>query len=90
MPSRVESVVTKRTRCDPPSWCARLDERLEPEANTRTKGLSLVVTTHQLTGKQTVHGVAFHRSARDRGLMLNHCPWCGEAIYRDGGWPVDE
>ena len=31
-------------------------------------------------------GVMYKESAQDRGVMLNHCPFCGEKIdwFRDG------
>lgn len=28
----------------------------------------------------SVDGVYYKTSAKDRGLMLNHCPWCGESL----------
>lgn len=60
--------------------CSFLDDRLDLDANSHTKGLSLVVSTSMKTGKHRVLGVAYRRNAKDRGLLLNYCPFCGKDI----------
>ena len=47
--------------------------------NAERKGLVPIVTT-RLTGqkiKRTHIGVSYKPSAKDPGVMLNRCPWCG-------------
>lgn len=57
-----------------------MDKALEPEANARRKGLSVLMLTHRTTGKARLVGVAFKKNSADRGVMLNSCPWCGAEI----------
>jgi hypothetical protein len=53
--------------------CATLAERCEPAPS---KGFKAIHTTNFKTGKKRFFGVAYKRNAKDRGLMLNVCPFC--------------
>lgn len=69
-----------RLKCSRQGWCRRLDERLAPEANAHAKGLTTVVVTTLSTGEDRCIGIAYKLDARDNGMMVNFCPWCGEDI----------
>lgn len=73
-----------KPKCSQQGWCVHMDAALEPEANARRKGFSTLVVTNTKTGKERVVGIAFKKTANDRGIMLNHCPWCGAAVLWDG------
>lgn len=66
-------------KCDKAGWCRAMDERLQ-EGNARAKGLAPLVLLNMNTGKSREAGVVYKKSAGDRGLLLNNCPWCGEPI----------
>lgn len=68
-----------RLKCKYPRFCERLDERITG-TNLPTKGLVAVIVSRNADDKYRVAGVSFHTSAKDRGLMLNVCPWCGEPL----------
>lgn len=67
-------------RCTTDTYCKALDDRIEGMANHRGKGLVLMVMTNFTTGDTRKVGVAYKLSAKDGGLLLNHCPFCGERI----------
>lgn len=71
-----------RKRCaeTPGDYCAALTDRLEADANARRKGLVLMVLTNFTTGSSRVVGVSFKTGAKDGGLLLNFCPFCGARI----------
>lgn len=74
--------VPSREKCDRElGWCADLESRLE-EPNANTKGLVpiRVLKRGAPPGSGRVIGVAFKRSGKDRGLMLDFCPFCGVSI----------
>lgn len=61
----------------PSTYCKLLNDSIEAEANAHRKGFVQIVATNVNTHEDRVIGVAFKRSSRDRGVMINHCPWCG-------------
>lgn len=61
-------------------FCTGMDRCLEPQANTKSKGLVQLNLYNFKTGKERCLGVVYQKSRKDRGLMLNLCPWCGENI----------
>lgn len=70
-------------------WCKTMDRLLREEhVNARVKGLTQVNLTNlkQLDAgvsfdKATrVAGATYRTSSKDRGIMLNYCPWCGGYI----------
>lgn len=75
-------VVEKNMACKGPEgpYCWLLEERLAPEANQRIGGLVIIVITSFKSNTTNVLGVAHKLNARDVGLLLNHCPWCGGNI----------
>lgn len=83
IPQAVREDVTLKCSLTPRRWCRRLDERLEPEANANRKGLVLFVLFDINTGENEVVAAVFKTSGKDRGLILNFCPWCGEKIFDD-------
>lgn len=65
-------------------YCEMMDERINPEANAKMKGLTQINVTNRITGQITVMGVCFFKNSKDRGLMLNNCPWCGKNVLIKG------
>lgn len=58
-------------------YCKTMMSRLgDPHA----AGLSVFEVTTFATGKRRIVGIVHKTDARDVGLMLNHCPWCGANI----------
>lgn len=66
------------------TFCRRLDQMLAPEANVKQKGLSVMVVTKWQTSESRAVGVVYRTGAKDRGLMVNFCPWCGASL---AWWP---
>jgi len=73
------------TKChvsDDPSettLCKRMEESVEGP-NPRGKGLKEYILTNVKTGKRRWACIAYHTSAKDRGVAMNFCPWCGESL----------
>lgn len=67
-------------KCDKETGlCDRLRSRLTGY-NCNGIGLSNVIVTHLKEGTETLVGVVHKTTTKDKGLMLNFCPWCGQAI----------
>lgn len=62
--------------CTAEAACRHLSARLN-EPGTRSKGFRAIYTVNVQTKKMRLLGIAFHKNASDKGLMLNTCPWCG-------------
>lgn len=70
-------------KCDAEDICSGLSKCYVTEPNR--KGINLVEVTDIKTGKKRFVGVAFKKTEKDRGVMLNFCPSCGanfEEIYK--------
>jgi hypothetical protein len=84
----MSDTATTYTPCGPTTVCPTLAERLD-EPNARRKGFSrleVVDILGFLSGsdrKARAIGVVFHTSAKDQGLILNFCPWCGNTPLRE-------
>lgn len=70
----------KFKRCTARRFCFALEERIEDIANVQRKGFVLMVLTNFTTSKTRTVGVAFKKSTKDPGLMLNVCPFCAQPI----------
>ena len=58
-----------------------LESRLNEDYQaTHAMGLRELVLTSIKTGRQRVAGVYHKARTKDRGLMLNYCPFCGADI----------
>lgn len=64
------------SKCTATGMCKPLAERCEVAPS---KGLKAVHTVNLETHKTRFFGVAYKRNAKDHGLMLNVCPFCGGA-----------
>lgn len=53
-------------------------------APSHKKGLSYVVVADIATLEYATYGIVYKKTANDRGLMLNYCPWCGADISPRG------
>lgn len=65
------------------AWCEGMTENLDEMANAHKRGLTTIVLMNLSTGNERLAGVAYRKGPKDKGLMLNYCPWCGEPIEED-------
>ena len=70
--------------CSRLRWCVGMSLALSgvPE-NSEGKGLSV---SRGWVGEEKLPrriGVTYHKKARDPGILLNFCPWCGARIRFD-------
>ena len=68
------TVRAKYATCDAEHVCHWLEDRTSPH---RAKGFASVVTLNLDSGETKWQGVAYHTGAKDSGLMLAYCPFCG-------------
>ena len=71
----IENKDNKPLKCSKESFCYAMDS--VAENNIRAKGLIRFEVISRKTGQYRVLGVLYKTGARDKGLMLNVCPWCG-------------
>lgn len=72
----------RRKRCSRNGWCWAMEHRLNDENNSHMKGLSVLVLMDMKTGKDLPPwGIFFRKDAKDKGLLLNVCPWCTRPIF---------
>lgn len=69
-----------RRVCSARGYCRAMDLAVAPEANAHTKGLVEVRLTDLATGRDRRLGVAYKSGARDPGVLVNVCPWCGRDL----------
>ena len=74
-------------KCSEKRWCLPMRMSLNDEANARKKGIATVVLTSVLGMGSRLIGVAYKKTAKDLGVMLNFCPWCGEPILWEHAKP---
>ena len=80
--SNTEDAVSKCVVSDDPKevvLCERLNDYVEAP-NPKGKGLKEYILTNFKTGEKRWACIAYHSSAKDRGVALNFCPWCGESL----------
>lgn len=82
-PCSLEWVSKNQTKVN---WCPTMDFHLAPEAN-HGKGFVVCVLTDMSPEamksgdlKHYVAGVVYKQAAKDRGLFINQCPWCGSRL----------
>ena len=66
-------------KCNKKKFCRSMQDRIQGE-NCRLKGLDTLVLMSTKDFKRSVAGVVYKKTASDKGLMLNFCPWCGAPI----------
>lgn len=71
----------KGLACTKKKWCRRMEERIAPLANAHVKGFVQFNITHLATGKVERRGVMYRTTPKDRGFVLNFCPFCGTNLY---------
>jgi hypothetical protein len=83
-------------KCGVVQWCAGMSLALHgvPD-NSERKGLSVSRGWLDDAKHPKVIGVTYHAKARDPGIILNFCPWCGTRIRFDEtpppfGWPEQQ
>lgn len=62
-------------KCNVSGLCAHLEERLSDPGVRR--GFVSVTTINSKSIGGTWRGVVFKTDAKDRGMVLNFCPFCG-------------
>lgn len=60
-------------KCTASDLCTRMAARVDES----DRGLVSIYSENVKTGEPRFLGVAYKINKKDRGLMLNTCPWCG-------------
>lgn len=63
--------------CGPDSICNALDKFVEGANYETNKGFCTVHVINFKEGTTHLFGVAYKIKKRDKGVMLNYCPFCG-------------
>jgi hypothetical protein len=58
--------------------CKTMDAALQDDPHRA--GLSVLVLTDLKSGEVRTAGITSKKSAADRGIVLNFCPWCREDL----------
>jgi hypothetical protein len=67
--------------CTEKTWCSTLSERFSHDRRAGFHVLEVVdVEKLGATMETRVVGVYYKESAKDKGMMLNFCPFCGTKI----------
>jgi hypothetical protein len=67
--------------------CKTLESRADSGFESKRKGLRFLDNMiHFESGIDWNFGAAYFRTATDKGLLLNYCPWCGEKILNPEGY----
>ena len=61
-------------------WCPGMAGVIQHESSR--KGI-VALMTFNLTAGYTGELIVYKKSATDRGLILNLCPWCGANLEKD-------
>lgn len=68
-------------KCGRARFCRLMENALgNTLSNEHVKGFVAIQVTNMKTFQSRVLGIAYRKSARDRGLMINFCPFCGKSI----------
>jgi hypothetical protein len=65
-------------KCGSEVMCSPLAERVQP--GYHAKGLNCAEVMNMASGKISGFLVMYKTSSKDKGLVLNFCPWCGAEI----------
>lgn len=69
------------TKCTKSEFCPGLKKiYLKDEANDYGPGMVVTILTNEETLKETMLGVAYKKSKRDPGILVNFCPSCGAKL----------
>lgn len=73
-------------KCNREQGCCKSLHDRTAEVGSHVKGFVYVSSLSDDFKTVKLLGVMYKESATDRGIMLNHCPFCGEKIdwFRDG------
>lgn len=75
----------QKTTCSTDSLCIHMQRMVD--GNEQGKGLVAIHCFSAQAQKERLLGVAYKTSAKDKGLLLNVCPWCrGEPGYFQRRW----
>jgi hypothetical protein len=66
-------------KCSKKGWCSPLDT-MATDLNERRGGGLCEAVMLNFKDEGRVYKMMYRRSAKDRGLFLNFCPWCGANI----------
>lgn len=79
-------------------FCPSMNSRLKMPGNKGGGFFALCIVTKDDMEKksielhETIKGVYFQANAKDKGIALNFCPFCGARLdwFRDNGSPIKE
>jgi hypothetical protein len=66
-------------KCGKDMFCKQMAKRIKPPGEGGYGLFTFVLMDWDKIKERTV-GVIYKETARDRGLVLNYCPFCGEKI----------
>jgi uncharacterized protein (DUF1015 family) len=69
-------------KCSKTSYCDILSNYIQDHNN---KGIVNLDVTNYINGEIRHLGLAYKKSTKDQGIMLNFCPFCGERIFEVKG-----
>lgn len=67
-------------KCKIGEFCFHLKNQF---GNIHGKGISLMVLTNIKTMKESARYARYRSSSKDRGIVFNFCPFCGERICEE-------
>lgn len=67
------------SKCSSKAFCETLKSKIQP-GPTSAKGIVGVQLINMQTLERTRYLVAYQSGPKDRGLVLNYCPWCGGSL----------
>lgn len=62
--------------------CKSLDSKLN-DPGTRQKGIRFLEFMNLDTFTRSRDLVSYHLNSKDKGVILNYCPWCGEKLHNE-------
>jgi hypothetical protein len=67
--------------CNPDDYCTMLKKYLRQDDGTRHKGLAVYEMADATDPDWSGTAIVYHASHRDKGIILNFCPFCGARIF---------
>jgi len=67
----------KFKKCDSSGLCEHLSVRISGNGFGNAKGFHCLNTVNLKTNAHRFLGVSYKMGGKDKGLMLNFCPFCG-------------
>lgn len=68
-------------KCNIDTYCCHLENNIGD--NPYAKGISIMQLTDIRTMKPSRRYVRYRKTAKDRGMVFNFCPWCGGRLREE-------